>query len=60
MNRDSYHIGRRHLDGGELSDEEVDHADVGVGDVATLPLRSDRRIVLKGVLNGNVIRQIII
>ena len=48
----SYHVGRGHLDGGELGDEEVDHADVGVGDVAALPLGPGGRVVLEGVLVG--------
>ena len=48
----SYHVGRGHLDGGELGDEEVDHADVGVGDVAALPLGPGGRVVLEGVLGG--------
>ena len=48
----SYHVGRGHLDGGELGDEEVDHADVGVGDVAALPHGPGDRVVLEGVLQG--------
>ena len=56
MIHNSFRVGRRHLDGRELGDEQIDRADVGVGGVATFPLGVDstRRIVLKGVLIGNV------
>ena len=46
----SYRVGRRHVDGGELGDEEVDHADIGVGDVAALPQGTFGRVFLEGVL----------
>ena len=35
-----------------MGDEEVYHADIGVGDVAALPLGSFGRVVLEGVLVG--------
>ena len=37
-----------------MGDEEVDHADVGVGDVAALPLGPGDRVVLEGVLREQI------
>ena len=48
----AYCVGRGHLDGGELGDKEVDHADIGVGDVAALPHGPGDWVVLEGILQG--------